>query len=83
MYDDHQQTMIKKRVSGFSLLAKILLMVVYRTLLLALVFFLGHLAYMVHWSLGILAAFLSFAFLIRFWSPSKVLDGSEISRLKS
>ncbi len=83
MSEEHQQTLIQKKVSGFSLLAKILLMVVYRTLLLAALFFLGHLAYMVHWSLAIVMALLSFAFLIRFWSPSKVLDGSEISRVKS
>ena len=83
MSEDQQQTFIKTRVGGISLLAKILLMVVYRTLLLAVLFFLGHLAYTVHWSLAILVGFLSFAFLIRFWSPSTVLDGSEISQLKS
>ena len=83
MSEDQQKTFIKTRVGGISLWAKILLMVVYRTLLLAVLFFLGHLAYTVHWSLGILAGLLSFAFLIRFWSPSKVLDGTEISRAKS
>ena len=79
MSEPQPKTFSRRIVSRFSLIGKIFLMVVYRTVLLAAVFFVGHLANIVHWSLAILVAVLSFAFIVKFWSPSHVLDGSEIN----
>ena len=64
--------------SGLSLLTIILMMVVYRTLLLAGAFAIGHIAYAVHWSLAVLVSAAYFALIVRFWSPSKALDGNQI-----
>mgnify|MGYP003690381861 CR=1 FL=1 len=78
MSDDPYQTLIIKKASGLSLLVKILLMVVYRTALLASAFVIGHFAYMVHWSLALVVSAAAFAAILRFWSPSNVLDGNQM-----
>ena len=79
MSDPQQKSFSRRIVSRFSLIGKILLMVIYRTVLLAAVFIVGHLAYSVHWALALLVGALCFAFIVKFWSPSHVLDGNEIN----
>ena len=78
MSDDPNQTIIQKKANSFSLLVKILLMVVYRTVLLTSAFIIGHLAHMVHWSLAIVVSVAAFAIIVRFWRISNVLDGNDI-----
>ncbi len=78
MSEEPNQTAIRKKASDLSLLVKILLMVVYRTALLASCFVIGHLAYMAHWSFALLFGAVAFAAITRFWSPSKVLDGNQV-----
>jgi|GEM_PF-2437485 len=79
MSDSQQKTYIARTASKFSLIFKIFLMVVYRIVLLCGMFVVGHLAYGIHWALALFVGALSFAAIVKFWSPSNVLDGSEIN----
>ena len=66
--------MIRKKASGLSVFGKIVMLTIYRTLVLVGLFFAGHMAFGIHWALAIVIGAAGLAAVMKFWSPSKVLD---------
>jgi len=60
--------------SAVTYFGKLLFVVVYRFLLMAAGFYVGHLAFLVHWSAALVLGPIVLLGLMKFWSPLDVLD---------